>query len=74
MTRLPVLESPLSVRVRQITAQLRNERNSHMKLSIAKQKDPTEAFFSTLMVEDRVRCAVAPGFYQQQSAYLCSIA
>eukprot|EP00052_Salpingoeca_macrocollata_P001715 m.27111 g.27111 ORF g.27111 m.27111 type:complete len:849 (-) comp11617_c0_seq1:48-2594(-) len=53
MTALPVLSNNLSERVRRIVAALRAERPTFMRLSIAKQKDVSEATFGRLLVEDK---------------------
>ena len=52
-TKLPSLDNPLSIHVRQVVATIAAERNVAMAITIVKQKDPTEVYFAHMLLEDK---------------------
>ncbi|XP_065058870.1 protein transport protein Sec24C-like [Rhopilema esculentum] len=69
MTQLPVLDTPLSKRVRAVITQIQSERQRFLKLSIVRQRDKLEPWLKHYLVEDK-------GFHAQQLSYvdfLCHI-
>ncbi|CAM4786840.1 unnamed protein product [Rotaria magnacalcarata] len=51
--RIIELDNPLSKNVRTLLNLIRNERNSHMKLFVIRQRDPMEPFFKNYLAEDK---------------------
>uniref|UniRef100_A0A8C7WRW9 SEC24 homolog C, COPII coat complex component n=1 Tax=Oryzias sinensis TaxID=183150 RepID=A0A8C7WRW9_9TELE len=53
MTSLPVLENPISQRLREIIDSFRAQRSRYMKLILVKQEDRAELMFKHFLVEDK---------------------
>ncbi|XP_046852645.1 protein transport protein Sec24D-like isoform X2 [Xenia sp. Carnegie-2017] len=53
MTSLPDVDTPMSRRLRGIVAEIHNERNRYMKISIVRQRDKMEPWFKHYLVEDK---------------------
>ncbi|XP_062352059.1 protein transport protein Sec24C isoform X1 [Cinclus cinclus] len=53
LSTLPVLENPLSKKVRSIVDMLQRQRSRYMKLIIVKQEDKLEMLFKHFLVEDK---------------------
>ncbi|KAM9426095.1 protein transport protein Sec24C [Pholidichthys leucotaenia] len=53
MTSLPVLDNPISQRLREIIDSFRAQRSRYMKLMVVKQEDRTELIFRHFLVEDK---------------------
>ncbi|KAK2820575.1 hypothetical protein Q5P01_023534 [Channa striata] len=53
MTSLPVLDNPISQRLREIIDSFRAQRSRYMKLMVVKQEDRAELIFKHFLVEDK---------------------
>jgi len=58
-TKLAKLDNPSSQRVQQVLSTISDERHAVYPLRIIKQKDPTEAYFAAMLVEDKSNDALS---------------
>ncbi|XP_065891062.1 protein transport protein Sec24D-like isoform X2 [Dysidea avara] len=66
--QLPLLDNPLSVRIRGVIKTIKQQRSTSMQLTICKQKDKSEIAFRRLLKEEQ-----GPGDNMNYIEYLCHI-